>query len=262
MEGFREINKRAWDSRAEREDLYTEMASAEDLRQPMKVIDACGWLGDVRGKKVLALACGGGRQGILFAAAGADVTVVDISSKQLERDTAAARKHGFKLRTVQASMDDLSALPHDFFDIVVQPVSTCYLPNIRAVYDQVAAVIQKGGLYVSQHKQPTILQLEQQASHYVLAEPYYRSGPLPEVSGKWLHRESGTVEFLHRWDELLGELCRAGFVIENIAEPRHGDPAGAFGTFQHRTLFAPPFIKIKARRIEGGQSSGPRLWIP
>ena len=57
---------------------------------------------------------------------------------------------------------------------------------------------------------------------YAVQEPYYRSGPLPPVDGS-LHREAGTLEYLHRWEELLGGLCRAGFWIEDIREPYHAD---------------------------------------
>ena len=35
------------------------------------------WLGDIRGKKLLGLACGGGQQMPVFAALGADCTVLD-----------------------------------------------------------------------------------------------------------------------------------------------------------------------------------------
>src|SRR5438093_277152 len=81
-----------------------------------------------------------------------------------------------------------------------------------------------GGLYISQHKQPASLQADVQPSPrgYELTEPYYRERPLPAVAGS-LHREPGTLEFLHRWEELLGGLCRAGFVIEDVIEPRHAD---------------------------------------
>lgn len=37
------------------------------------------------------------------------------------------------------------------------------------------------------------------------------------------YREYGTVEFVHTLDELLGGLCRSGFIIEDIQEPPRGD---------------------------------------
>ncbi len=56
------------------------------------------------------------------------------------------------LRCVQASIDDLSELHGEAFDVVIQPVSSCYVADPLAVYEQVALVTQRGALYLSQHK--------------------------------------------------------------------------------------------------------------
>ena len=54
---------------------------------------------------------------------------------------------------------------------------------------------------------------------------------------------------MHRWEEIIGGLCRSGFVIEDLAEPKHGDHAAEPGTFRHRSQYIPPYVAIKARRI-------------
>ena len=231
------------------------------------MIDDCGWLeGNVRGKRVLCLAAGGGKHSVLFAAAGATVTVVDLSPAMLELDRRIASERGLSVRVVETSMEDLSMLPEAGFDVVVQPVSTCYVPDIVAVYRQIARVTTPGGLYISQHKQPATLQAEvvPSARGYALSEPYYRTGPLPDVIEGCLHREAGTIEFLHRWQELIGGLCRSGFVLEDLVEPRHGDPLAAPGTFKHRSAFVPPFVTLKARRSSSqtDSASGSKLWTP
>lgn len=257
-------NRRAWDERVRRGQSHTESARDSDFRDPMAVIDDCGWLDrNVRGKRVLCLAAGGGKHSALFAAAGASVTVVDLSPAMLDLDRKVAKERGVSVRVVEASMDNLSTLANAEFDVVIQPVSTCYVPDVLAVYREVARVTAEGGLYISQHKQPATLQAEVTGSArgYTLTEPYYRTGPLPEVIAGCLHREAGTVEFLHRWQELVGGLCRSGFVLEDLVEPRHGDSAAAPGTFHHRSAFVPPFVTLKARRV-GTAPDGPRLWTP
>ena len=163
-------------------------------------------------------------------------------------------------------MDDLAMFPAGAFDVVIQPVSTCYVPDVLAVYREVARVTAAGGLYISQHKQPASLQTEVLSSPrgYVLGEPYYRSGPLPPVIEGCLHREAGTIEFLHRWEELIGGLCRTGFVLEDLIEPRHGDARAEPGGFKHRSAFVPPFVTMKARRVADANRDGvrPKLWTP
>lgn len=264
---FLEQNRRAWDERVLQRQTHTETVSAADLRDPLAVIDDCGWLeGNVRGKRVLCLAAGGGKHSILFAAAGAIVTVVDLSPRMLDLDRKVAAERGQTIRTLEASMDNLSALGDATFDLVIQPVSTCYVPDILAVYREVARVAAAGGLYISQHKQPAALQAEAvpSAKGLLLTEPYYRTGPLPPAGEGWHHREAGTVEFLHRWQELVGGLCRSGFVLEDLVEPRHGDPTAPPGTFRHRSAFAPPFVTLKARRNQSSaeKQGSPRLWTP
>jgi hypothetical protein len=82
-----------------------------------------------------------------------------------------------------------------------------------------------------------------------LIEPYYRRGPLPPVVGS-LHREEGTLEYLHRWEELLGLMCRAGFVIEDLVEPLHAKADAVPGSFAHRSRWVAPYVRVKARRTE------------
>src|SRR5688572_24637546 len=235
-------NRRAWDDMAAKQQRFTRPAADADFVDPLAKVDAIGWLGgDIRGKNLLCLAAGGGKHGPLYAAAGAAVTVVDLSPAQLELDRAVAAERRLELKTVEASMDDLGMFAAGEFDIVIHPVSSCYLPQIGPVYQQIARITRTVGLYISQHKSPTSLQADIRAGQrgYELIEPYYRSGPLPPVVGS-PHREEGTLEYLHRWEEILGLMCRAGFVIEDLVEPLHAKPDAAPSTFEHRSRYVAP----------------------
>ncbi len=244
-------NRDAWDELARQQVPLARPAGEKEFGKPQFIINPFGWVDfDVRGRKVLSLAAGGGKHSVLFALAGAETTVVDISPAMLDLDRKAASEQGVKVTVVEASMDNLAVLPEAHFDLVVQPVSTCYVPAVAPVYREVARVTAPGGLYISQHKQPANLQASLRLSPvgYTMIEPYYQSGPLPPVPTGSALRESGTLEFMHRWDELLGGLCRAGFVIEDTFEPRHGDASAAPSSFGHRCWFIPPYFAVKARR--------------
>ncbi|MGE0379185.1 MAG: class I SAM-dependent methyltransferase, partial [Planctomycetaceae bacterium] len=225
-----------------------------------------GWLpGTVRGLDVLCLASGGGWQSILYAVAGANVTVVVLSPAMLRLDEREAARRHVAVRTIEGSMDDLTMLNGESFDIVHQPVSTCYVPRIADVYREIARVLRSDGLYISQHKQPTSLQIVERDPHdrYVLGVEYYWNDPLPPVADR-SYREEGASEYLHRWDQLVGELCRAGFVIEDLVEPRRADPRARPGHFRHRGRYVAPYVRVKARRIGTPRTiPGTRpLWIP
>jgi SAM-dependent methyltransferase len=238
----REQNRRAWDARVANRGRFTKPADDEDFVDPLRTVDGAGWLGDsIAGKRLLCLGAGGGKHSVIYAAAGALVTVVDISPAMLALDREVAAERRLQVRTVEASMDDLAALSNAEFDVVVQPVSTCYVPDILAVYREVARITAPGGLYVSQHKQPGSLQADVKPGDrgYTIAEPYYRKGPLPPVAQS-KHREEGTLE-----------------------EPFHADPKAESGSFAHRSIYVPPYVRMKARRT--GTASSPasgRVWVP
>ena len=109
---------------------FASKISARCLNDPDPYINIYGWLPHgVRGKKVLCLAAGGGKHGPLYAAAGASVTVVDISQRMLEKDLEMSRRYGFQIRCVQSCMTHLEDLEPSAYDLVMQPVSSCYVEN-------------------------------------------------------------------------------------------------------------------------------------
>jgi SAM-dependent methyltransferase len=258
-----EHNARAWDRLA---------AAGAALARPAlddAFADPRGWLGGggtgrpwlperLDGLEVLCLAAGGGKHGPLYAAAGARVTVVDLSSAMLALDRAVARERRIDMEILQGSMDDLGMLAAARFDLVVHPVSTCYLPDVNRVFREVARVVKPGGLYVSQHKSPASLQAGLAAGtggRYELVHAVGRREPLPPEPPSRL-REAGTREFIHSLTALLGGICAAGFVIADVCEPDHRQAGAAPGSFAHRAEFLPPYLRILARRAAGAATQG------
>ena len=263
---YQRQNRAAWNRLAESQAQFARPATDEECRQPLKTLDSRGWLpADVSGRDVLCLAAGGGWQSILYATAGAQVTVVDLSPSMLRIDQREASRRNLSVRTVEGSMDDLSMLPDESFDIVHQPVSTCYVPDVGRVYREISRVLRDGGLYLSQHKQPTSLQITRRDSrdHYVIGVEYYHEGPLPQTEDR-AYRETGAVEYSHRWEQLVGELCRAGFVLDDLREPIRADETAEPGHFGHRGRFTAPYVRLKARRLprRSVPSESPSIWTP
>ncbi|TWU36662.1 bifunctional 3-demethylubiquinone-9 3-methyltransferase/ 2-octaprenyl-6-hydroxy phenol methylase [Novipirellula aureliae] len=275
-------NRQAYDSMATANHPLCRTATDAELADPMAIIDSSGWLGSsIAGQRVLCLAAGGGRHSALYAAAGAYVTVVDLSPAMLELDRQVARERNFDIRVAEASMDNLSLFEPAEFDLVVQPVSSCYLPNVQIIYEQVARVLRTNGVYISQHKNPVSLQSSvdiieigggsSSHCHYGIRHAYYRDSPIPPPSSRSpvaaRLREPGSIEYLHRYEQLVGGLCRSGFVIEDLVEPVHAEQDAAIGSFAHRAKFVAPYLRIKARRTNSlttssDASSCNKLWVP
>lgn len=263
-------NRSAWNHLADSGSVFAHTATDDECRDPLKTLDSRGWLPiSVAGLDVLCLAGGGGWQSVLYAAAGARVTVVDLSDSMLQLDERECRRRGYTVQVIQTSMEDLSMLGDQTFDIVHQPVSTCYVPSVRPVFREISRVLRDDGLYISQHKQPVSLQISHrnERHQFVIGLEYYHSGPLPRMQDT-AYRETGTTEYLHRLEELVGDLCLSGFVIEDLREPPRADPQADVSHFGYRGRFVPPYVRIKARRRQrtAGQQTrtvlGSGLWIP
>ena len=261
-------NQQCYDSLAAARAPLCKPASDAEIANPLKTVDPLGWLGkSIHRKEVLCLAAGGGRQSALYASAGAIVTVVDLSPAMLELDRQVARERKLSIRAIQASMDQLNMLDNDSFDIVIHPVSTCYLPDVVPVFREVSRVLRTGGIYVSQHKSPVSLQTTSQVNananaKYSLEHTYYRAEPIPEsispnATSRRL-RERGAVEYLHRLEQLIGGICRAGMSVEDLIEPVHADESAESGSFGDRARFVAPYIRIKAIK-RSTEKSSPQL---
>ena len=249
-------NARAWNRLAAERTPLTRPAADDAFADARTWLGSGGtagrnWLPDrLDGLDVLCLAAGGGKHGPLYAAAGARVTIVDLSSAMLDLDRQVARERRIDMEILQGSMDDLGMLAAARYDLVIHPVSTCYVPDVERVFAEVARVTKPGGRYVSQHKTPASLQASIEpgvGGRYEFLHRQAGGMPLPTEPPSRL-RETGTHEFVHSITSLLGGICAAGFTIEDVCEPDHTQPAAAAGSFAHRAAFMPPYLRVLARR--------------
>lgn len=261
---YRNLNRKAWDRLADGS-AFANVATDAEVARPLETLDSRGWLpGRVDGLRVLCLAAGGGWQSILYAAAGARVTVLDISPDMLALDAREADRRGYDITIVEGLMEDVPC-DDQSFDIVHQPVSTCYVPRVADVYREVARLLVDGGRYISQHKNPTSLQISGHDAHgrYTLGVEQFTPGPLPVVADK-SYREEGTAEYIHTYHELVGGLCRAGFDLVDLVEPKRVDRRAKPGQIGHRGRFVSPYVRLlaKRRRERVEPNNQPTIWTP
>ena len=88
------------------------------------------WFGDLKGKKILGLASGGGQQMPIFHALGAECTVLDYSSKQIESELLAAEREGYHINAIEGDMTKKLPFSDESFDVVFHPVSNCYVEDV------------------------------------------------------------------------------------------------------------------------------------
>jgi SAM-dependent methyltransferase len=196
---------------------------------------------DLDGVDILCLASGGGQQGPVLAAAGANVTVFDLSPRQLEQDRMVAKREVLRLITVEGDMRDLSVFGDGCFDLVFHPVSNCFCPEVRPVWKETFRVLRPGGTLLAGFNNPDLYIFDFSLAEKGVLEVKY---PLPFDSTKLSEDErlllfgDDPLEFSHTIEEQLGGQLEAGFVLVGLYEDRQNTLEGKFipGYFATRAI--------------------------
>ena len=229
-----EFNRSAWNKQVERGNEWTVPVSSAEVDEaragrwrivltPMKPVPH-DWLPPLRGLDVLCLASGGGQQGPILAAAGANVTVFDNSENQLKQDRSVAERDKLNIETVQGDMANLDVFPDAAFDAIVHPVSNVFVPDILPVWKEAFRVLRKGGTLLAGFANPVmhLIDYEGFAAHGRIEIKH----PLPysdvnslSVSEKERYATEGIpMEFGHTLEAQIGGQIAAGFVITGFYE--------------------------------------------
>ena len=237
-EKIRDYNRQAWDKEVERGNPWTKGVTAEIIYKarlgewsvvltPMKPVPARWFPAPLMGKRVLCLASGGGQQGPILAAAGADVTVFDNSPAQLSRDREIADREGLQLKTVEGDMRDLSVFSDESFDLVFQPVANCFIPSLDSLWKESARVLRRGGLLLAGFINPVsyLWDREREAQgEFVLkyAAPY---SDMTSIAQEELARYTNylaPIEFGHTLEQQLAGQMANGIALVDLFEDSWG----------------------------------------
>lgn len=255
MDEVARYNMARWQALAAADALFTRPALNLDRASAQAKVDPERLLGEIAGKDVLCLAGGGGQQSVAFALLGARVTVVDLAEAQLARDREAAEHYGFTIATVQADMRDLAPLDADRFDIVHHPYALNFVPEVGAVFREVARVLRPGGRYYLQSANPFFSGIgtrDWNGAGYTLRHPYVAGAETTYADESWVYDRDkqagepipGPREYRHTLSTLLNGLIEQDFALLHFSERKdqHPDPHAAPGTWPHLTAIAPPWL--------------------
>lgn len=238
MDEFVDYNRRAWNRQVEKGNIWTQPvdhATVEEARQgrwsllltPTRPVPQA-WFPPLSGKKVLCLASGGGQQGPILAAAGAEVTVFDNSPSQLAQDQFVARREKLTIQTVQGDMRDLSVFTDLSFDLIFHPVSNPFIDDVNPVWREAYRVLRTGGTLLAGCINPVeyIFDLKSWQDNKLVVRhkiPYSDLRDLSDEERRELitdHDEP--LCFGHSLEDLIGGQLTAGFIITGFYEDSSG----------------------------------------
>ena len=249
-------NRLAWDIQVDKDNEWSRPVSPETVAKARagdwsvvligyRPVDRSWFPTDLSGFRILCLASGGGQQGPTLAAAGADVTVFDNSPKQLGQDELVAQREGLDLRTVLGDMRDLSAFDDGSFDMVFNPVSNLFAPELEPVWRECFRVLRPGGSLLVGFVNPDIYlfdseTLDQQGKLVVRHRlPYSDLTHLEPGERERLWGGEAPIEYSHSLAAQFGGQLEAGFVITGFDEsPHHSDATAGWlpGYFATRAV--------------------------
>lgn len=235
---IRAHNRRAWDQLVLRRNRWTIPVTSESIAAarrgewsivltPRRAVPR-SWFPPLAGASVLGLAAAGGQQGPILAAAGARVTVLDNSPRQLAQDREVAEREGLDLTTLEGDMADLQALADASFDLIVHPCSNCFVPDIRPVWREASRVLRPGGILLAGFINP---------AHFLFDETLAASGrlevrhslPYSDLTSLTEAERTGHLDdgdplwFSHSLEDQIGGQLDAGLTLTAIYEDASED---------------------------------------
>lgn len=185
------------------------------------------WFPKLSGADVLALASGGGQQGPVFVAHGANVTVTDISDRQLANEKYVAEREGYDINIVKADLSKPFPFADNSFDLIFNPVSNCYIEDILPMWQECARVIRKGGVLMMAFVKEEHFMFEPdfQKEDCLISRHSLPFHPIRDLSEEQLQakrEQQMPLAFSHTLTEQLGGLIKAGFEITDIYEDCDG----------------------------------------
>ncbi|WP_417489309.1 class I SAM-dependent methyltransferase [Maricaulis sp.] len=206
------------------------------------------WFGRIEGARVLCLAGSGGQQAPVLAAAGADVTVLDISASQLAKDVFVAERDGLKLTVIEADMTRLSDHVSGTFDLIFHPVSNLFIADLMPVWRQCGAVLKPGGRLLSGFVNPDFWLFDHdeldgggplQVRHRL---PFNAARDLPDATVQARISQREALEFSHSLETQIGGQIEAGLLIAGFYQDDWSDAATPLNAYMP-TSFATLAVK-------------------
>jgi ubiquinone/menaquinone biosynthesis C-methylase UbiE len=268
MDEISQFNKERWNQLVENKVVCSQPLLNITEDQARSRVEGLEYLQPVQDQSILCLASGGGQQSMAFAKMGGQVTVTDLSGAQLEKDRLAAVSNQLKIKMIQMDMRDFSPFEDASFDIVYQPYSINYVPDVTPVFDGVQRVLKSQGRYYLMFHNPITHGSWTNGSWgapwmpeelwegyaYPVRLPYEEGLPVHYRYDQWIfHDQSGQKrevpapqEFKHTISTIINGLVERGLRILHFEELQLPEKGATFspGDWDHYRQHAAPWFGI------------------
>ena len=164
------------------------------------------------------LACA--QQMPIFAALGAQCTVLDYSQRQLDSEKLVAEREGYDITIVRADMTKRLPFDENSFDLIFHPVSNCYVYAVLPIWRECARVLKPGGRLLAGLDNGLNFAFDEDETRIINTLPF---NPLEdEEQMRQLEKDKSGVQFSHTAHEQLTGQLKAGLQLLDLYEDTNG----------------------------------------
>ena len=174
-------------------------------------------LGDVKGKKIIELGCGGAENSIMLAKKGAICTGVDISFEHLKYANNLTKEHKVGIELIEGDIEKLTMINNEIYDIAISIFALDWMQDLEAAFKEAYRILKSNGIFVfsTQHPIYNLLGAEElDLNELKIAASYFEK--------EWIFMEPTGIELrVHasKISDIVNGLIRVGFNIESMIEP-------------------------------------------
>ena len=179
------------------------------------------WFGEIKGKKILGLASGGGQQMPIFAALGGICTVLDYSKQQLESEKMVAEREQYEIEIIRADMTKPLPFLDESFDLIFHPVSNCYVQEVKPIFKECYRILKKGGILLSGLDNGINFIVDEETESKIVHSLPFDPLKNPDQMAE-LQKEDSGVQFSHTMEEQIGGQLEAGLILTHLYEDTNG----------------------------------------
>jgi SAM-dependent methyltransferase len=207
------------------------------LLTPTKYVPK-NWFPELKNKKLLGLASGGGQQMPIFSALGACSTVLDYSDKQLASERLVAEREGYNIEIIKADMTKTLPFKDETFDIIFHPVSNCYIENVYHVWNECFRILKRGGTLLAGMDNGLNFLFDDDEKSLKISNKLPYNPLKDDTKLKKLEENDEGIQFSHTLEEQIGGQLKAGFILKDLYEDYNDS-----GLLKE---YAPTFIATRA----------------
>lgn len=227
---YTQINAKTWDQWADNNCDWSIPVTTEEYQRAKSgdwgvYLTPCitvphKWFGNLKDKKLLGLASGGGQQMPIFSALGAECKIFDYSDRQLGAEKMVSEREGYHIDIIKGDMTKPLPFESESFDIIFHPVSNCYIEDILPVWKECYRVLKKGGILLAGFSNEINFLFEDDSPLTVVNKlPFNPLKMEQKVYDRMVENFEG-VQFSHSMEEQLGGQLKAGFMLTDLYEDR------------------------------------------